>query len=197
MEEIPESPGFYAFYLNVMTPQKVGLIGNRPALADERDVVGRNIVNRLGRVLKLFRNQKYKGMISTGQRGKHIVHRLVLDASEQAPVEIFEDVEKLNAEDQLMYLRYASGLATFLHPIYVGITVEQTLKARYAQHRFDFDGVEKGALDFGSRVRASGFEWDDLVFSCIPFEGGGDPRRVLRLLEKQLQALARPVFSSL
>ncbi len=92
----------------------------------------------------------------------------------------------------LSLLRLIEGISLFAQPIYVGITKKQTLYDRYLQHMSNYENETDEGL-FGCRLKKTEIDWDDLVFTCIPFKVGESNEVVLKLLEKYLQALSKPV----
>jgi hypothetical protein len=184
---IPRTQGIYAFYLDTISPAKVGLLGHDRFNTEQLTRAKKNLVLRMNKMISFMRSSELKGTLATGGQSPHIAQFFQLQAKEIPPLQLIDLIEQMPIKLVHSYLKMANNLALFSQPIYVGITKEQTLYDRYCQHKLDHEN-EAGAGKFGGRLKIAGFDWDDVRFACADFKHGADTLQVLSLLEKHLQA---------
>lgn len=192
--DIPRTQGLYAFHLELISPARVGLLGRGEFSKEQLAVAKENLKNRTEKLLRFVRSNFFSGVISGSKKGFHISEKYFLEAKEQFPSSLVQELDRIPDNHLYQYLRISKLLSAFAQPIYVGITKNQTLQERYFQHKYDFIS-NTDASTFGTRLRKAGFDWDEVVFSCIPLSSSEGNIEILSLLEKQLQAIARPVLS--
>jgi hypothetical protein len=191
---IPKGQGIYAFFLDLMSPAKIGLVGQSGFTEAQLTTARDSLHRRVEKALRIYRSSQLEGEIRELKKGTHFAKFFRMQAEEMAPLRVLEDLAGMRPQQLMSYLMVARFTTLFAPPIYVGITREQTLQERYRQHKYNFDSQEqKGS--FGARLRESGFDWDDIVFACIEFSQGEDDSTVLRILERHLQAISNPMLS--
>lgn len=191
---IPRTQGLYAFYLDTISPAKVGLLGRDRFDSEQLNRAKRNLILRMNKMISFMRTSSFSGTLGTSAQSPHIAQLFKLQAQEIPPLQVVELIEKMPIEFIHSYLKMANDLALFAQPVYVGITKEQTLYDRYCQHKSDYE-TEVDARKFGGRLKIAGFDWDDVRFACAEFKHGADELQVLSLLEKHLQAVSMPILS--
>lgn len=190
--DIPEAPGIYAFYISLIGPYSFGLRRGERVTETNAQHVRKALRQRLTRLRGVFRSSHLEGSLSDSVRSGPLQRVLVVVANEcqsDLPEAAFEEmgIDELNG-----FLALGSKATFMLPPVYVGMTVDQTLRTRYLQHQASF-ASDKNL--FGPRIRAHRFVWDDMVFSFAdlsPHEASSVP---LHFLEAQIQAICPPPLS--
>ncbi len=194
VEKIPRTQGIYAFYLNVISHEKVGLLGQEP-FSDEKLIKVKKILNRkLKMVLEFMHSSDMIGALSSKEVTKNIEAGYSLSAKREIPKTIFEKIEDLKIQEIPRFLSLVKDVALFSQPIYVGITEKQTLYDRYKQHMSNYESSPCGN-NFGSRLSEAGFDWDDLLFTCVEFDKSEEEMSLLTVIEKYLLIISKPVLS--
>lgn len=192
--EIPRTQGLYAFYLDTISPTKVGLLGDGNFGDHQLERAKNNLISRIRKLIVFMRSSAFGGTIKGEEQSLHISRQFQLKAQEIPPLSVIDYIELLPPEHIYSYLQLANHLALFAQPIYVGITKEQTLYDRYAQHKRDHESGNDTSK-YGVRLRMAGFDWDDVIFSCVEFRTVGEELQILSALEKHLQAISTPILS--
>ncbi|MCW3610737.1 hypothetical protein [Burkholderia cenocepacia] len=193
-KDIPRALGIYAFFLDLVSPSKIGLAGRGPWTDEHLTRAREALLDRCNLQAKVYSSIQFTGNISERDKHPHLTRSLSIEAWPIAP-QLFEDISTslpLNSVRTYASVLHASFMLN--PPVYVGITQKQTLRERYNQHRADY----QGGLDvntFGGRLLASGIEWDDVIFACIPFQETIDDAITLPKLERHLQAVTTPILS--
>ena len=193
-DDIPFSPGIYAFRVKIVTPLRVGLIGNSNFDPKSLELAREKIINRLEMVDNLLVMRKMKGLAREKNKALHLSKSLKVKISESIAVEK-QTLEKRLSEnlDTYKLLQLLELVTLALPPLYVGITVDQTLSARYQQHRRDFESSR--SQSFGGRISALGIRWSDLNFSAVSLSPKFVDKDLLEFAEYVLHALGKPIFS--
>lgn len=193
-EQIPNTQGLYAFYLDLTDPLKLGLIGNGPFEEEQLLKAKKLLIRKVTSFLKILRGCKLEGMVKELDRGEHLSTTYNVQLEEVYAGNLLHSLKSIPANALLEYSKLTKQLTLFSQPIYVGITKKQTLHARYHQHKSDFENSEN-LSHFGVRLRKSGFDWDDLIFSCLEYKIKNKNLFLLNILEKQLQTISNPSLS--
>ena len=154
------------------------------------------ILKRLLMVDRLLSSREMTGEATERDKSPYlakILHleievKITLDADDLSMrLDKFEDMNVF----QLMKLLNLTTLA--LPPLYVGITVDQTLSTRYKQHQSDFDANQKSALAvvFLKMV----FVGQISIFSAICLPTSMIDRNSMEFAEYILHAFGKPLFS--
>lgn len=194
-QDIPNVQGIYAFYLNCITPTKLGLLGTKAFSEKQLIKAKEKLVKKIGKIILFQRSNFLKGEVCTVNKNRYLAEKFVIEACEAPPLDFLEEIERLDVKHLYSYIRLADQLSLFCQPVYIGITQKQTLYSRYSQHKYSHEKLDPEISSFGVRLRESGFEWDDIFFSCVKFKTNEDNLLVLSLLEKQLHTLSKPILS--
>lgn len=192
--DIPRQQGVYAFFLNLVSPSKVGLAGKGPWSDDVLERARTALINRCRRQAEILCAFSMTGMVADRQRIEHLSPTLHISARPNVPTSFIQELGELPLGCVREYVNLVHSSCVFNPPIYVGITTRQTLRERYEQHRSAFLSGP-GDTSFGTRLRDAEIEWDDILFACIPFDKASDQVEILSTLERHLQALTKPVLS--
>ena len=193
-KKIPKKQGLYAFYLDLTSPVKIGLLGRGPFNECKLEVSKKILIKRVKKLINLVRSSTLEGHIREVGRGEHILRTYNLDATETYTGNLVNFLESIPLDSLLEYSQMTQKLSLFSQPIYVGITKDQTLYGRYTQHKNNYENSSDNSK-FGVRLKNSGFDWEDLVFGCVAFDVSSENSNILNILEKQLQAVANPPLS--
>ena len=117
-----------------------------------------------------------------------IKEKITLEAEE-----LSKRLDGINDQNIFQLVKLLNLVTLVLPPLYVGITVDQTLSTRYKQHRFDFETNRAGS--FGGRITQTGIRWTDLDFSAICLPTSMMDSKNMRLAEYILHSLGKPLFS--
>lgn len=192
--EIPHKQGLYAFYLDITSPIKIGLIGQGPFEKEKLERAKKILIRKINKLLEMLRFSSLDGYIREVGRGEHIAKAYRVKLSEYYSGSLMEVLEGIPSESILEFSKMSAMLPLFSQPIYIGITKTQTLYGRYKQHKYDFEkGVDNSK--FGVRLKNQGLDWDDLLFGCVEFDSSSDNIDLLNILEKQLQSISNPILS--
>jgi hypothetical protein len=193
---IPTTPGLYAFYLRPLTPSALGLLNTETPSPAKAAQVRKRVAAIATRFISLLRSGQLRGSVVDTSRAAHIATRMDVVA-EQTPdlskvQELSETVPDGDLRDVLALL---GKISLFAQPVYVGITYDSTLATRYEQHRLDYysEPIDQGT--FGGRLNATGYEWRDVAFGCMPTSDLHISAKSLDFLEKYFQSLSCPVLS--
>lgn len=194
-DRIPASQGLYAFFLDLVSPAKIGLGGRGPWSDEVLLKAKRSLIEKVKLQAKAMNSIALSGVLREVEKGEHLRIAYSLTAVRSEFQHLIDEVRALPIESVREYAFLLHQAAAITQPIYVGITVDQTLKERYVQHRtahFSFGTTDSA---FGVRLRNIGVEWDDVLFGCVSFETAVNPSLVLATLERHLHSLAHPVLS--
>jgi hypothetical protein len=191
--EIPRMQGIYAFFLDLVSPSKIGLAGRGPWEPGTLEKSKAALIRRVERQLSICNLAELSGSMAECEKSGPLQITYLISAKKQSrfsPVEL----DQLPLECVREYAEILHDTAIFSQPIYVGITYEQTLIERYEQHRsaFYLPSSESG---FGSRFRQMEVDWDDLVFACKPLPQPSSNTISLRKAERHLHSLTNPICS--
>jgi hypothetical protein len=192
--EIPNAPGLYAFYLDMLSPAKIGLGGRGPFMKEQLADARERLIVRVKRRQALIQQRRLFGELTEDKPGGHLRRVYSIEA------EVCTDLEYVDASTvPLSEIReFASVLSRcmiFDKPIYVGITNDQSLRQRYTQHKSDFYSELQSGATFGSRFQNAGGDWDDLKFGCVQLDSTVFGTKSVGRLEKLIQSLTRPTYS--
>jgi len=176
------------FHLRALRRLTVGLNGRGPFTEAELETARKNCSTIIEKMQKLEESNGYEGGIR--QFGLYERHGISISLSGQVShSEYLRSVlAHIVSEDIPHFVSNVELLCTALPPIYVGVTIDQTLQQRYSQHKRNHANQVSGT--FGQRLARLGFEWSDVVFSCAPQPGVSDA--AIRAIESYLQFFARP-----
>lgn len=183
---VPSKAGIYRFVFRWPSNYELGISGDNKNI--EQAIILLSL--KLDRIASAINSQKLTGQISD-KKQKHLrsIYKIgACDYSGFLPSGYFEDmVDQIdNEEDLLESIDIVRKLIGELPPIYIGITVERTLKVRLKEHL-------EGLTSVKANLEYHRLSWSDLKFQCMPvtFHNGA----ALRKIEKLLQHLHKPVFS--
>lgn len=192
--QVPVRPGIYAFFLNVFRPEAFGVY---KTLEPSREQL-RNIKGKFQKRAEALHDLLWslEAMGSAGEKGvaPHIQRMFEVSISRShrgTP----EWPNEIGEKEVVQYLGLMSEAWPFFSPIYVGMTEKQSLRERYSQHRDSFNSKDEGKTSFGSRLRASPFGWEDVVYVAVPISSGTPDQKILRNAEFILQMLSKPLMS--
>jgi len=193
-DNIPPSQGLYAFYLNAISPSKLGLVGNS-SFSDDQLVRAKSLlISKLSKINSFYRSNVMSGTLIATEKSSSFNEKYILHAHEETPSNIIDLIKNIPVGDIYQFVSLASSLPLLTQPIYIGITKKQTLSDRYTQHKYDF---YSNADDnrFGVRLRLCGFNWDDIVFACTEFRLSEGNMNILAILEKYYLTISKPLLS--
>lgn len=191
--DIPKKPGVYLFYLNAINRRALGLLGNAPFDEGKLNEARLNLKRRLKSIANFLTSINLEGYLKETDRAEHLGKSLKLVGSYDSNFELINSIDKIPAEDLPIFIKTCENLAVLMQPIYVGITYEQTLFERFRQHRNNYTCKVEGT--FGGRLKESGFEWVDIIYSCTAFNKTDMQRSSLEQLENYLQYYSKPMLS--
>lgn len=195
-QDIPNLPGIYAFYLRAVSPGAVGLLELKPSSEAHAKRIRKRMAALVGKFLALSRTSHARGFVREIGRARHLTTSFEVSLQEQTTTDPITKLSMAIPEADLRAVLTLCGrISLFAQPIYVGITLDQTLNERYQQHRRDHSTEPAEMKTFGGRLQSQGFSWSDIVFGCMPTESRSLERNSMRFLEKYFQALTRPIFS--
>jgi len=193
-EKIPKSQGLYAFYLNSISKEKVGLLGRGPFSEGELTKARGKIVYKITKACNFLRSTKLEGVIKDNRFSSTINNSYRITALEEYSNDFIGKIENIPLNSLLAYLSLLKYTPLFSQPIYVGIIKRQTLYDRYHQHMKNHE-TNEGSNNFGRRLSGSGFQWDEVIFSCIEFHHTEEDLDLLDIIEKQMQVITQPILS--
>jgi hypothetical protein len=193
---IPTAPGLYAFYLRPLTPSALGLLDSGVPSPDKAIQVRKRIATMATRFITLLRSAQLRGKIVDNTRAAHIATRIDVVAEQTPDFGKVQDLSKNVPDADLRDVLALMGKISLLsQPVYVGITYDSTLAMRYEQHRQDYFAEPIDLGTFGGRLNATGYEWRDIAFGCMPTSDLQISAKSLEFLEKYFQSLSCPVLS--
>lgn len=191
---IPKNQGIYSFYLDLISPSKIGLIGSGDfdhlQLKRAKDL----LLKKVTKYIKIARSDNLTGKMSETGKSDYITRMYSIIASGVSSQSFVDILSELPIENIYDYSVLSGMLSVFAQPIYVGISKEQTLYDRYLQHKYDFDN-SLDASKFGVRAKGLGLDLDELLFCCVEINDQSNNSTVTRMAEKQMQAVSMPLLS--
>ena len=191
---IPKKQGLYAFFLDLISPAKIGLAGRGPFSEDTLCRARASLLARVERHFNVLSAIPLEGLIRDGLRQQHLQATYLITATRHNQYDFRSDICGLPLEQIRPYSELLRSTVAYAQPIYVGLTFDQTLHVRYRQHMADHDaGASKNT--FGGRLKRLGIAWDDVTFTCLPTESESLTRQLLATAERYLHATAMPLLS--
>lgn len=191
---IPKNKGIYAFYMDIINPGKIGLIGNGnfddSQLLRAKDL----LLRKVSKYLSIARSDNLTGNLTDVGKSEYISRKYNINAIGTNSNVLIDYLKDISLNDIYDYSILAETLSIFAQPIYVGITNSQTLHDRYKQHKYDFE-YSKDRSKFGCRVKEIELDWDELVFCCVELNNISDNSNLIKFAEKQLQSVSMPILS--
>ena len=194
ISEIPKSPGIYAFFLDLMSPAKIGLAGRGPWNQEKLELAKAALIGRAEIHAEIMHSISLKGELKDANKATHLGVAYTTEARKAKGFQPSKELANLSLEAVRDYAQLMHSIAIFSQPVYVGITYSQTLRDRHEQHRRAFFGGED-SLGFGARVSAWKLDWDDLIFSYHSLANPTVSLSTLVLAEKHMQSIVHPIFS--
>lgn len=191
--EIPKQQGVYAFFLDLISPGKIGLAGKGPWSEAILERARASLLRRIRLQSQVFCAVELTGNLAQSDKFGPVQTSFSLNARKAQSIDLAEEISGIASEAIRDYAQLVHDTITFAQPIYVGIAYEQTLFERYLQHRTSHRG--DGELGFGSRLRGMGIDWDDVVFACQSFESQSADRNLFRQVERTLHSITHPILS--
>lgn len=193
-DKIPKNQGLYAFYLDLISPSKIGLIGNDNFTDAQLKRAKELLLKRISKCINIVRSDRLSGELRETGKSDHITRRYSIFAEGISSEYITTVLSELPYEHVYNYSILSGMLSIFAQPVYVGISKDQTLFARYSQHKNDYENSNDKSK-FGVRVKELELDWDELIFSCIEIDDPTNDNLIIRTLEKQMQAISMPLLS--
>jgi len=191
--KIPNQQGIYAFFINSITLEKIGLLGKGPFSEELLLNAKRNLKIKARNMAELTKLNKLEGQLIENNKENTSV-KIDLTGFETSTNSLSDLISDCKLESIYSLVELISSTSLFNRPIYVGITKKQTLQRRYSQHKNDFmNKTDKES--FGKRLRDLNFDWDDILFSCTPFPHSSSQIEVLNDLEKYMMFMSKPFLS--
>ena len=191
--EVPEAPGIYFFYLTNISLVKVGLYRDQIASDDLLEQARENLIHRITQATKLFQKLTLEGKVSEPYRAQFFNNEFQVQL-QQTPHLIGKQVRELPLKLLPRLVNFLESTNLVNRPIYVGQAQQQTLKARYDQHKGNFDANDPGT--FGGRLREAGLDWDDITYSWLPVDAFlAENAEAVNFLEHSLLLTCNPVLS--
>lgn len=193
-DDIPAQPGLYAFFLDLVGPGNCGLRAGEHVTALNFTKIANNLDYRLRRLIPIFRQLELSGRVIECDKFGPLQRAFDFTGTETSPpLRAVTEIAATPSELESILVA-AKQTAFFLPPVYVGMTVDQTLGQRYRQHHAAYqNSTELNVL--GSRLRSAGIAWTDLLFACAPIGPRDASETALRFVEQQLHVIHPPVFS--
>ena len=191
LEDIPTSPGLYAFYLSFISRRSLGLFQGESSSESEIDNAKSILEKKFLRFLSLRKERRYQGKIRDASRHSHLSPSFSVGLDEYFSDAPLKSLLAMSGEIFLSAVDMIEDTLLLQPPVYVGISVDQTLRDRCLQHRKDFDSSIDGG-GFGARLKRMGFEWTDLVYVARASQVYGAE---LKEVEKSIQLLINPILS--
>lgn len=193
-KNIPRLQGVYAFFLDLISPAKIGLAGKGPWDESTLQRAKLSLLRRAERQMAVAHSTELQGLLGEVDKAGPLQAAYWMTAQKRGQFDSVQELERLELSCVREYAEIIHETVSFAQPLYVGITYEQTLFDRYAQHRGTFHSVSSTS-GFGVRVRNLGLDWDDIVFCCKPLIHPVTNRPVLSKAERHLHALTHPICS--
>ena len=185
-----ETPGVYAFHLRAIRRASVGLRGKGPFAEKELMAARSNCVRILERILSLETKRMFRGHFSEPESYPGQGRAFDLTGQITYTHSLRNAIEGIPLRDIPGFVRSAETVATLLPPLYVGITIRQSVQERYEQHKNNHSNRRAGT--FGGRLATIGFHWGDVLFSFASQETLDIGNTTLGTLETFLHLLSRP-----
>ena len=192
--DIPNAPGLYAFYLDMLSPAKIGLSGKGPFSKESLSAARDRLHARIRKRQHLLRHTKLSGELSEDKPGGHLNRVYIVQASASNELDAV-DISSVALHEIREFANVLSNCMALDKPIYVGITNDQSLRQRYLQHKTDFYSEPHSDASFGARFSSAGGDWDDLKLGCIELESSVFGTKSVARLERIVQTLTRPRYS--
>jgi hypothetical protein len=193
-QRIPRRQGMYAFFLDLVSPAKIGLAGKGPWDEATLKLAKSSLLRRIEKQMAVVHSVDLAGLLVQPTKFGPLQTAFSMNARKKSQFDVAAELKELSLSSVREYSAIIHDTATFAQPLYVGITYDQTLLERYRQHRASYFSPESDS-GFGARIRELAVEWDDLIFSCRPINVPVVDGFALRTAERQLQSITHPICS--
>lgn len=193
--DIPELPGIYAFFVDLIGPYSFGLRRGDSITSETWPKIASDIAQRFSSLCQLYRNEEYTGQLFQDGKSGLLRSAIGVKASSLIPTIDANEIATMSPVEAHAYLAVARKAQYFLPPVYVGVTYDQTLRDRYLQHQHSYKAQTEKNI-FGKRFRDSGFVWEDLIFGYAELRAEELSTLPLRFLEAHIQTISPPTLSS-
>lgn len=193
--QIPAQQGLYAFFIDSISPSKIGLQGIGPWSTESLEKAKATLIDRCQKQIQILNSLELNGLIGETEKDRHLQISYAINAYQKSDTDLIEEIENIPLGMVREYASFMHSSAIMSQPIYVGIAVAQTLKERYKQHKRSYYSDQADQNIFGARLRKNRIGWDDLIFGCIPLNSSEEVKYMLPALEKHLHAITHPVLS--
>lgn len=194
-DEVPEAPGVYCFRVRVISRSELGLLGaKRPLPIAETGRLRERILKKLVKVFDVLSSGELHGHLGE-EKDRKLAFAYQLTANSAVSMDKDYLRASLAAIDDVYELvLFMERLTALTPPLYVGMSVAQTLKQRYNQHWSNYNSSVSGT--FGCRIRESGLEWEELQYSAIEAPAALPKKQSIELCEWLALSLAKPKLSN-
>lgn len=195
-EDLPDSPGLYAFYFNL------GIFQRYSELAREQGFGKVDISAPFQKAVRSTKLTRQSGA-KINLYGKSKCNYVSLSSEHHINL----GLEEVKA-DQVTFEQFSSVISSCLilsAPLYIGIT-KRNFEQRLSEHRDKYQKLENEEKTFGEadiytpegefyeQIYKRELSFRDLIFVCVPIEEVKEAR-ILKLVERFLQSTCNPPLS--
>ncbi|WP_435105537.1 hypothetical protein [Arhodomonas sp. AD133] len=195
-DQIPRSPGIYAFYVLPLTLGSLGLYRDVRATDEELEVARNILRKRIDALRVILQPPELDGTLSDKPKRGPLRTRYSISCN---PIDLgawVDAVDQVPTRELKAVAQVIAFSSLFLTPVYVGVAARQTLFDRYVQHKRDYYADGSQQASFGQRLRETGLDWSEIIFSCSNVDiYGGMSEHALMFVEDYFHAMAKPKFS--
>ncbi len=182
--KVPDNVGgIYFFTLRFPTDYELGVYTDIEFLK-----IKKNLMNFLDTFAFINSSKELDGIMKNS-KAIHLQTIFSLNAIENIsimPSGILNEITTANKEELVELIFILRSTLQFSKPIYIGLAKNQSLQTRLKQHISDQSNMHKF-------MHVNKLNWDMIQYNCFPLKN----TKLLRQIEKLLQNLVKPEFSSL
>ena len=184
-EKIPDHQnGIYFISLRMPSKFELGFSKSTPDLKPIKNL----LLSKIDLISSFSSNQYLNGHLITYNRASHL--RTLFDIrgeTSSKPSSIVKQILKVKSIEEFEILLFIlDTIVNSIQPLYVGKTVEQSLKTRYEQHVISNSYIS-------SFLSENKLDWNDLSFSYLEGEYFLDGENI-GLYEKLMQNMFKPII---
>jgi hypothetical protein len=188
-DNVPSSfGGLYQFCVRFPSDYELGFQQSPTDLAR----ICKVLIGFLTRVMPILGLGPLSGSLSTSQSGLHLrtTYKIAggrsdIELTRQRFLQLMQtcedDLEELRRVTRAMRLAFSAA-----PPIYVGLAVGQSLRARLDQHL-------AGSSTVAAEIQRHGLSWTNIEYRCVTLDTLSLPR--VRALEQTIQSIFKPSLS--
>lgn len=180
--------------LKPISLEKLGLVGMSNFTEKDISIAKKNLVKKLIFSAEIFSVREFSGYLR--ENDKSYKNQVAIEMNGKS-ISAFDEVwllEKINSiNDVVSLMKVIEILSAVFPPLYVGITISQTLRSRYDQHWNNYNAGRPKC--FSARLHENSIDWSELNYMAIEIPTELINDEMIGFCEDLMHGLTKPIFS--